>query len=421
MKPAITDPRAISNSPAALDRPAKTLLLVNALNALGNALSNIFINVYWYKLTNEMSQTLLFNLASYLVWLPAFMLAGWMSKRVNRTKPLWIGSMVQMLFYVAVLLLGSKSPQYLLPLGLMYGIGQGFYWTSMNVLSVDVTEAGNRNWFNGINGAAGALTGMAGPLIAGALVESLPAMAGYAAVFLASLLCFALSLGAALLLPKQSAAASVFEWRSLLGVLHHREWRYLSCAFAGVAFRDGVLAIAIWLWVFLATGSENATGRFAFATTLLSVASFYLIGRFGRERYRWRYLVLGAMLMGVSLLGITVHLAAWTLALYGVISAVARPFFDTPFNTLTFNAVSRWDQGGRLRIELMVWREMALSVGRITGIALLYKIYRRGAEGLEASLSWFLVAVIAVGLLPLIFIRRATEAQEVNKGEKAGH
>ncbi|MNN16383.1 hypothetical protein D3C81_1295190 [compost metagenome] len=163
--------------------------------------------------------------------------------------------------------------------------------------------------------------------------------------------------------------------------------------------------------MFLATGSENATGRFAFATTLLSVASFYLIGRFGRDRYRWRYLVLGALLMGVSLLGITAHLAAWTLVLYGVISAVARPFFDTPFNTLTFNAVSRWDQGGRLRIELMVWREMALSAGRISGVALLFGIYRRGTEGLETSLSMFLVVVIVMGLLPLLFIRRAMKDQ----------
>ncbi|MGG6313793.1 MFS transporter [Paenibacillus macerans] len=410
MKPAVTGARAYTASPA-LPRSAKALLSVNALNALGNGLSNIFINVYWYKLTNDMSQTLLFNLASYLVWLPAFVLAGWLSKRADRTKPLWIGSVVQMLFYVAVLALGSESPRMLLPLGLLYGIGQGFYWMSMNVLSVDVTDAGNRNWFNGINGAVGAITGMAGPLIAGALVESLPALAGYTAVFLASLLCFALSLGAALLLPKH-AAAGAFEWRSMLGVLRRREWRSLSFAFAGVAFRDGVLAIAIWLWVFIATGSENATGRFAFATTLLSVASFYMIGRFGRDRHRWPYLVIGALLMGLSLLGITVHLEAWTLAVYGVLSAVARPFFDTPFNTLTFNAVSRCDQGGRLRIELMVWREIVLSIGRISSVALLYGIYRMGEAGLETNLTAFLGAVIAIGLLPLAFIRRAMQAQE---------
>ncbi|MBT2288444.1 hypothetical protein J7E73_04700 [Paenibacillus albidus] len=37
----------------------------------------------------------------------------------------------------------------------------------------------------------------------------------------------------------------------------------------------------------------------------------------------------------------------------------------------TFNSVSRYDQGGRLRIELMVWREIALSARRITSVALL--------------------------------------------------
>lgn len=410
MKPGVLGTPAVA-SRQALARPAKALLSVNGLNALGNSLSNIFINVYWYKLTNDMSQTLLFNLASYLVWLPAFVLAGYLSKRTNRTIPLWIGSGVQMLFYVSVLLLGSDSPQYLLILGLVYGIGQGFYWLAINVLSVDVTEAGNRNWFNGINGALGALTGMVGPLIAGMLVESLPALAGYAMVFLASLLCFALSLSSALLLPRQKMQ-SPFEWSDMFGVLRHREWRSLSYAFVGIAFRDGVLTIAIWLWIFIATGSENATGQFAFATTLLSIASFYCIGRYGREHSRWSYLVVGSLFMGISVLSITFHLSTWTLAIYGVLSAAARPLFDTPFNTLTFNAVGRYDDGGRIRIELVVWREMILSLGRISSVGALYWIYRMGSEGLEIKLTWFLIIVIIVGLLPLHFIRKTIAAEK---------
>lgn len=393
-----------------LARPAKALLSVNALNALGNSLSNIFINVYWYKLTNDMSQTLLFNLASYLVWLPAFVLAGYLSKRTDRTIPLWIGSGVQMLFYVSVLLLGSESSQCLLGLGLLYGIGQGFYWLAINVLSVDVTEAGNRNWFNGINGALGALTGMVGPLIAGMFVEALPALAGYAMVFLASLLCFALSLSLALLLPRQKMK-SQFEWGGMIRVLRHQEWRSLNCAFVGIAFRDAVLTIAIWLWVYIATGSENATGQFAFATTLLSIASFYLIGRYGRESYHWSYLAVGSLCMGISLLGITFHLSTWTLVIYGVLSAAARPLFDTPFNTLTFNTVGRYDEGGRIRIELVVWREMTLSLGRISSMGLLFMIYRMDTGGLEANLTWFLILVIIVGLLPLYFIRKAINAE----------
>lgn len=393
-----------------LPRPARLLLSINALNALGTALSSIFISVYWYKLTQDMSQTLLFNLVTYLVWLPGFAAAGWLSKRASRTRALWIGSALQVLFYVLVLVLGTNSSEWLILLGIINGLGQGFYWLSINVLSVDVTRPENRDWFNGVNGIMGSAAGMLGPLAAGTLVEAMPQLAGYTTVFLISFMCFLLSLVSALLLP-QDNLPDRFDWRGMLAALKLPDWRMLSYAFVGTAFRDGALSVAVWLWVFIATGSAGSTGRFAFFTTLLSVAGYFVVGRLGQDRHRRVFMMAGTVLISCSMFGIT-YLTAVSLVLYGFVSAASRPFFDAPFSTLTYNTIGRLDQSGRLRIELVVWREAALSLGRISSVAFLYGIYRWGGPKLDMRLNFFLLLLALMGLLPLLLLlQKRTEAK----------
>ncbi|AJY73487.1 MFS transporter [Paenibacillus beijingensis] len=393
---------------AAINRPmlpkaAKVLLWIIGFNSLGNSLSNIFINVYWLKITQDVSETLMFNWISYLAWLPAFAAAGWLSKKAARSKALWIGSLLQVLFYVAVLGLGERSANWLEALGVLYGVGSGFYWLAANVLTVDVTRPANRDWFNGLNGIFGSLSGMFGPLLAGWVVAVMPGFAGYTTIFVAAFLCFLLSLLASFLLPADSVPGA-FEWRRMLGVWKkQREWRQISWAFVFISFREGVLSIVIWLWIYMATGSENTTGNYAFVTTFLSVVVFYLIGRYGQERHRWLFLTWGTTLLSLSLIGITVHLNPWTLMLFAVLDAVSKPMFNAPFFTISYNAVSRHDLKGQIRVELMVWRELALSVGRIASVGLLVWLYK--ATDPANTLSWFLLAVIAAGVLPVYFLR----------------
>ena len=396
---------SMDRSKRTLPRSAKLLLAINAFNALGTSLSAIFINVYWYKLTHDMSQTMLFNLITYLVWVPAFVLAGWLSKRSSRTKALWIGSFVQLLFYILVLALGQQSSHWLILLGCINGIGQGFYWMSVNVMTVDVTQPSNRDWYNGISGIVGALTGMIGPLSAGFIVDQMPENTGYTFVFLISFVCYLVSLCTALFLPKDRASGK-WEWRPLLQVVKQPEWRNLSYSFIGIAFRDGALSIAIWLWVYVATGSESSTGNYAFFTTLMSIISFYIVGRFGQDKTRWSFIVFGSVMLSFSMLGIT-FLTTWSLVAYGLISAACRPFFDNTFNTLTYNTVSRYDQQGKLRVEMVIWRELMLSIGRISSVGLLYWIYRTQTEHLGISLNVFLFVMIAMGLVPLLFVKSA--------------
>lgn len=387
-----------------LPGPAKTLLSVNGLNGLGLNLSSLFLNVYWYKLTHDVSIPLLFTLVSYAAWMPSFGLAGWFSKRVSRKSAIGIGTFLQLVFYGVVLCFGEKSAGWIPQLGMLYGVGAGFYWLAVNVLSVELTSPSNRNWFNGANGMIGSITGMLGPLIAGWTVSAAPEGIGYPLVFGTAFLCFLSSLLASFRLP-DIPAREPFQIRAMLAVLQHPEWRRLSLAFIALAFREGVLSAAIGLWVFVATQSEGTTGKFAFLTTLLSVVSFYAIGRFSQGHHHRRLLVAGTALFGLSMVGIAIQMDHRTLLLFGIIDAVSRPIFDTPFYTLTFNYVSRFNQNGRISTELMVWRECALSIGRISSVGILVMLYKW--TDAASTLGLFLVVIFVVGWLPILLIWKA--------------
>ncbi|GGH10153.1 MFS transporter [Paenibacillus segetis] len=391
-----------------LTKPAKTLLSVNGLNGLGLNLSSLFINVYWYKLTQDMSITLLFTLVSYVAWLPAFALAGWFSKRFSRKSAIVIGTITQLAFYGVVLLYGEQSAHWIPELGLLYGVGAGFYWLGINVLTVKLTSPSNRDWFNGANGMIGSITGMLGPLLAGWTVSTTPDRIGYPLVFGAAFLCFLLSMLASFQLPDETSRKP-FQVRSMLGILRHAEWRRLTFSFVALAFREGVLSAAIGLWVFVSTQSEGTTGQFAFLTTMLSVVSFYVVGRFAQKYHYRGLLAVGTTLFSLSMVGISIHMNQSTLLLYGIMDAISRPIFDTPFNTLAYNYVNQFDLGGKISTELVVWREFALSVGRISSVGMLVMLYKWTDP--ELTLVLFLGMIFLVGLLPLLLVWKVASAK----------
>ncbi|MEK3695878.1 hypothetical protein NYE33_02480 [Paenibacillus sp. FSL R10-2199] len=85
----------------------------------------------------------------------------------------------------------------------------------------------------------------------------------------------------------------------------------------------------------------------------------------------------GTALFNLSIVGITIQMNPSTLLLFGIMDAVSRPVFDTPF--------------GRISTELVVWRECALSVGRISSVGILVMLYKWTDPA--STLGWFMLGI----------------------------
>ncbi|MEQ6376099.1 MFS transporter [Bacillaceae bacterium S4-13-56] len=394
---ALLHPPAISLSPT-----TKIFLLIVCFNGIANSLSSVFINIYLYKLSQNFYDVALFNFVSYLIWMPSFIFAGWLSKKVDRKKGLVIGGCLQLIFYLVLILLGDNSSNWIIVLGIIYGIGSGFYWLSVNVLSVDLTNQLNRDWFNGVNGIFNALSQMIGPVSAGWIITMNPGFTGYRLIFILTFLFFLVSVVLTFFLPKQIEKGS-FNWRALWNVHKNKEWRILSYVYSSLAFRDGVLSFAIWIWVYMMSGSEGVVGNYVFMTTTISVFIFYFIGRFISQKNRSSYIKIGTIGISLAVLGLVFDVNYWTLLIYGVTAGVCIPLFEVPFNTLSLNSISKFDSNGRQRIEMVVSRELALSAGRIPSVGGLTIIYTID-QNQSIWVALFMVLVITIGLMSLYFL-----------------
>jgi YQGE family putative transporter len=386
-----------------LPKPTKIFLSIVCLNGIANSLSSIFINVYLYKLSQNFFEVALFHFISYLVWAPSFIFAGWLSKKTDRKHGLIIGSVLQLLFYLVLLLLGDAANHYIILLGVIFGVGSGFYWLSANTLEVELTNKSNRDWFNGINGIFGAFSQMIGPAISGWIITMQQGFQGYQLIYTITVIIFLISIGFTLLLPKR-VEKGYFKWNMFWQANKDKEWRNLSHVYSSLAFRDGVLSFAIWIWVYMVTGSEGALGNYAFFTTAISVIAFYLTGKFIREKNRRVFILIGTMGISLAVLGLVVDVNLLTLVIYGIAAGICIPLFEVPFNTLSLNTIAKFDNHGKQRTEMVVSREMALSIGRIPsvgGLAVIYTIDQH--QSIWVALYLFLV--ILVGLLSLYFLR----------------
>lgn len=391
-----------------LSNSTRTFLTILCLNSIANSLSNMFVNIFLFKVSQNLYDVALFNFVSYIVWMPTFLFAGILSKKIDRKLSLIIGTILQLIFFLCIIYFGKTSVHMVIPLGLIFGIGSGFYWLSVNVLTVDYTNDSNRDWFNALNGIFHSISQMIGPLTAGWIVVMFPGLMGYKTIFSISFLFFLASMILTFFLSNKEEKSS-FDYKSMVGMYRNKEWRNIAYVFASLAFRDGVLSFIIWIWVYMVTKSEGLLGNYAFVTTVFSIITFYVIGRFGRQEQKWSFIVWGSVLLSLSILTLVFQVNYITLLVYGLVSAICVPLFGIPFNTLSLNSISKFDRNGKLRIEMVVSRELALSVGRIPGVGCVMLIYYL-SKNPAGAIPYFMALLILVGLTSIYFLRDYKDA-----------
>ena len=171
-------------------KKAKILLVISGLFTFAMGLSNVFVNVFLWKKSNDFIVIAQYNLMHYLFVPATFILAGWIAKKKNSVWPLRIGILLFAIFYICILILKSKVVKYVIFIGILYGIAAGFYWLAFQVLTFDLTSPENRDTFNGLNGTIASSCHSVAPFIAAFIIHKSEGITGYSIVFGASLTIF---------------------------------------------------------------------------------------------------------------------------------------------------------------------------------------------------------------------------------------
>lgn len=353
-----------------LTKDLALLLIIGGLYSLSIALSNTFVNIYLWKQSGELADLAMYNLSIVVAQPLTFILAGRWAKKVDRVIVLRIGVIFLALFYVTVLFVGTKASDFLLLLGILLGIGYGFYWLAYNVLTFEITEPETRDFFNGFLGILGSVGGMIGPVAAGFIISRLEKLTGYTVVFGLSLGLFSIAVLLSFFLKRRPAHGKYWFRRIITERKHDKNWRMVTNAHFFQGLREGVFVFIVSVFVFIATDSEMALGTYGLINSGISFLAYYFVSRTLKKEYRKQAILVGGLILFLAIFLIIFDLSYFRLLLYAAMIAVAYPLLLVPYASMTYDVIGRGWKAAEMRVEYIVVRELFLNLGRVASILL---------------------------------------------------
>ena len=167
---------------------ARFLLKIVILFSTGGTLASKFLNVFLIRATGSITlivgQSILFATATLL----AFLLGTKLLAKINVTTVLRVGIFLILLYYLMILIFQNWISFFLIPLGIVNGLGNGFYWCAVNILLGRLVSDENRGKFFGLQKVFGNLFGIFIPTISGFVIISFANFTGYYMLFSAAVL-----------------------------------------------------------------------------------------------------------------------------------------------------------------------------------------------------------------------------------------
>lgn len=378
-------------------KQAVLLLAVNGLYLLASVLAGTFLNVYLWKSRQDYVMIGWFAVSQQVAVGLSFWLAGKWVKEHNKMNALRLGIAVSGFFYLLVLGLGGKAADYIWPLGLTLGVSIGLFWLAYNIIYFEITEADNRDFFNGWMGLLGSLTGIIGPFLSGWLISRLQGERGYRIVFMISLCIYAAAAVLSFFLKKRKSEGAYLwlePWRELRR--SGSRWRPVAAALLFQGLREGVFSFLIGLLVYIAAQEEKKLGQFALITSAVSLISYFAAGRWFKPRYRSAGMLAGGLLLLAVIVPLLWKVSYGTLLLMGIGTSLFIPLYMLPMTSISFDLMGESAESASKRVEWVVLRELSLMSGRLLGMFLFI-----GVLSVNRSTGVIILLLFMLGAAPL--------------------
>ncbi|RCW65359.1 MFS transporter [Saliterribacillus persicus] len=350
------------------ERDLYLLLLVGCFYFVGTFLSNTFVNVLLWKQSESFLTIAYYNLSIYFMQLLSFYYAGILAKKIDRTILLRLGVIFLAVFYLSVLLLAEQSSQYSIVLGMLLGVGAGFYWLSYNVLTFEITEPETRDFFNGVLGSMQSFAGMIGPFLAGYIISKLNNSTGYFVIFSISFIMFLLAIFLTWYIQKRRVSGKFKIREIFIEKKQNQNWNIVLVSHFLQGFREGVFLFAISIWVFRISDSELSLGLFHFILSGTSFVIYILVTKKIKYHNRKKMILIGGILIYLSTTILIFADNFLLLLFYAGIIGLSYPLFTVPYISMTYDVIGKARSAKAFRIEYLVVREMFLNSGRIISI-----------------------------------------------------
>lgn len=385
----------------------QVLLGVNMLYALVLPVVEVFVGAYIMRNTNDPAMVALYQLAMYVGIIITSVCNGVLLKFVKVNVLYTTGILLSAISMVVMMSLSSLDLVQLCIAGCAMGAASGFFWTNRYLLSLNVTEDDNRNYYFGLESFAFTIANIVVPLGVGALIAGLSGhkilgiefdvnlsyrVVTIITLCIAIIACYVLSFGK-------------FEnphQKGFFYIKFHSLW-YKMLSLAGLkGLVQGFLVTAPAILILKLVGNEGSLGVIQGVSGAITAILVYVLGRVTKPKHRT--IVFGAGLT-IFLIGSVVNgimFSAMGVVIFVLCKVIFQPLHDLayfPIMMRVIDVVSKIEK--RNEYAYILSHEFGLFIGRASGLILFIVLAFWVSEDFALKYALIIVALIQMLSLPL--------------------
>ncbi|MFN0176085.1 MAG: MFS transporter [Saprospiraceae bacterium] len=379
----------------------RTLLLTNLLYALVMPIVELFVGAYIMRNSEDISLVVIFQLAVYTGIPLTFMINGFLLNHFPIARLYSLGMLLSGVSMFAMMSLDNLDTAGVFFAGLIMGLSYGFFWANRDLLALNTTHDGNRNYYYGIETFFYTMTGIVVPLAAGAFIaasEKNGWFGGHINVAYHGLTVFvlALSVFASILVhrgqfqnPKRAPFLFIkFDrlWNKMLGL----------ASLKGVA--QGYIVTAPTMLIMTLVGKEGELGMIQGIAAFFSAILLYVLGRVAGPKHRLLIYGIGCTLFVLGALFNAGMYSSLGVILFMLCLLFARPLLDIAYFPIQLKVIDVVaEKEGRNEFAYIFNHELGLYLGRLLGCGLFIVLARYVSE--YAALRYALLVIASVHFL----------------------
>ncbi len=385
----------------------KILIAINSNYTLASAMSAVFVNVYLYVFTKSLITMTIYSMLRFGLFPLGFYLGGKLSQKFKFPFVLASGLILIIcgLFYLLNMnFLFTKYPFMVFFVALFFGVGEGLFWCSVNVLNLLSSTKTSRARFISIMGMLNSVSSIAAPLIAAQIVRfSNSDTDGYLKIFELVILIYALTAIVAVKLEVKSQLGT-YKILSKFDLTKDSQWRYIMINHLIYGMRESVTLVLTGLLIYNATGGRGSVyGNLLAVFASLSILAYFFAGKIITRHNRLKSYQWGSVFVFTSTIVLVLIPNIYGALYFGIINALAMPFYNNPFSIITMNAMQDYLGAEESILGRYVAKEAMLDFGRLLGLSTILIF-----SFLLPKSIFLAVAVIFCSSFALILTRYAT-------------
>jgi MFS transporter, YQGE family, putative transporter len=376
------------------------MVLVHGAYTAANLLAGTFLSIFLWRSSHDLGPIAVYSGLSALMIPLAFLANGLIWRGMGAGASIRLGLFGNGFAYLLILLLGNGAAQWVVMLGLLRGIAEGFYWSGFHLVSYDTTCDRDRDRYFGAQATASWLLTAALPPAAGAIIVAGSHVGGpyrgYQLVFALAVVLLMAAMVLAGRLP--SAARQRLSLRRVATLARRNpDWRWVTRARLADGFTGSLMGLVLTILMFLVLKNEQQVGNFNGLMGLLGVAISLGLAAFMKPQHRIACALVGGSLLVLSTFLLPLYLTAWAIVGFGLLRAIGGPLHGNALAPLALQVIDRDPAAKAMRYDYIVHQELCLGIGRVFSIGCFLLL----ATPLNQMLLARVVVVVA-GIAPIL-------------------